>query len=418
MQSPPKSNPREDYQHLRHNFTVNLLDGGFFGFALGFASFVTIIPLFISNFTQSAVLIGLIPAVHNTGWNLPQLLTAGWVSRLRRYKPVVMLLTIQERIPFLGLAIVAWFAPQLGSTATLVLSFLLLAWQGLGGGFAGNAWMSMIAKIIPPELRGTFFGLQAAAYNALAAVSAILAGLLLERYAFPTDYSLCFLAAAVSMAVSFVFIGLTREASDPHKEIPGDLQVYWKRAPEILKTDRNFVAFLSTRFFGQMAVMGAAFYIIYANRRFGMDELTAGLITSVFMGAQILANPLMGQLGDRWSHRSALQIGALAALLSALLAWLAPTLNWFYLVFILIAVAFVAVWTTSLTMTVNFARTEIDRPLYIGLSNTLTAPAAILAPLLGGWLADTTGFESTFIASAASAIIVLVILQFFVKDTD
>lgn len=98
-------------RNLRFNFTVNVLDGGFFGAALGFASFITIIPLFVSNLTDLAVLIGLIPAIHAVGWQLPQLFTAPRVSRLRRYKRMALMMSLNERFPFLGLAIVAWFSP-------------------------------------------------------------------------------------------------------------------------------------------------------------------------------------------------------------------------------------------------------------------------------------------------------------------
>jgi len=57
----------EFHKNLRYNFFVNLTDGAFFGAALGFASFVTIIPLFVSTLTDSAILIGLIPAIHAMG---------------------------------------------------------------------------------------------------------------------------------------------------------------------------------------------------------------------------------------------------------------------------------------------------------------------------------------------------------------
>lgn len=61
---------------LKHNITFNILDGAFFGFAVGLASYTTIIPLFVATMTNSATLIGLIPAIHNMGWQLPQLLMA------------------------------------------------------------------------------------------------------------------------------------------------------------------------------------------------------------------------------------------------------------------------------------------------------------------------------------------------------
>jgi hypothetical protein len=120
-------------KHLRHNVIVNLADAGGFGAAIGFGSFGTILPLFVSQFTHSAPLIGLVPAIHAVGWQLPQLFTANMVARMRRYKPAVMFFTIHERIPFLGLAVVALFSPRMSVNAVLVLTFALLIWQGLGG---------------------------------------------------------------------------------------------------------------------------------------------------------------------------------------------------------------------------------------------------------------------------------------------
>src|SRR5512141_508294 len=143
-------------KQLRYNIAVNLLDGGFFGAAIGFASFGTILPLFVASMTNSATLIGLVPAIHSAGWLLPQLFTANHTSRLRRYKRTVILMTIHERVPFLGFAIVALLLPRIGLQTGLILTFLLLTWQGLGGGFTANSWVSMISKIIPTEYRGTF----------------------------------------------------------------------------------------------------------------------------------------------------------------------------------------------------------------------------------------------------------------------
>src|SRR5512147_1002169 len=118
-------------KHLRYNVAVNLLDGGFFGLAIGFASFSTVLPLFVASMTNSATLIGLVPAIHATGWLLPQLFTAAYTSRLRRYKRTVILTTIHERVPFLGLAFVALLLPKIGLQAGLIVTFMLLTWQGL-----------------------------------------------------------------------------------------------------------------------------------------------------------------------------------------------------------------------------------------------------------------------------------------------
>ncbi len=404
----------ENLKSLKHNIAVNLLDGGFFGFAIGFASFTTIIPLFVSSLTDSAILIGLIPAIHSVGWQFPQIFTARRVAQQERYKPMVVLMTIQERLPFLGLAVVAWFSPSLGTQKALILTFLLLIWQGLGGGLTATAWQSMIGKIIPSETRGTFFGAQSAAANLLASVSAILAGIILQRLASPQDFSLNFLLCSIAMLISWIFLTLTREPSrPPQPEIPQ--ADFWRGLRSILRQDQNFRWFLIVRMLSQLAVMGYALYTVYAVNTLGMSDFSVGVLTSVLLATQIVANPIMGWLGDHWSHRQVMQVGIIASVLSAILAWWAPSAAWFFPVQILAGVSNVAVWTIALALIQQFG-SEDQRPAYIGLSNTLIAPFTILAPFLGGWLAERMGYPATFMASALFGIATVVILQMRVRD--
>ena len=402
-------------KHLRHNVTVNVLDGGFFGFALGFASFGTILPLFVASMTDSATLIGLVPAIHVTGWLLPQLFTARYTSRLRRYKRTVLLATIHERIPFLGLALVAYLLPAIGLQAGLVLTFVMLTWQGLGGGFTANSWTSMISKIIPSESRGTFFGLQGAVGNLFVSGSAVVAGYVLNWYEPPFNFMACFLIACLFFTVSWFFLARTREPTDHDKVIEKDSPPLWHGAGRILKRDKNFNWFLTARVLSQFATMGFAFYIVYALRRFQMDTVTAGYLTATLTIAQTVANAGMGWLGDRVGHRLMLIFGAACAVLSSLFAWFAPSIHWFFPVFVLSGFTNVSIWMNGMAMTVDFGG-ESERPFYIGLAQTLMAPATILAPLIGGRIADTQGFVSTFAWSAILAIVMVGILIFLVKE--
>lgn len=401
--------------NLRHNYIYNILDGAFFGLALGFASFVTVIPLFVSTLTTSAVLIGLIPAIHNMGWQLPQLIIANRVSQQSRYKPMVLMITLQERLPFLILGLIAWLVPVIGSKTALTLTFILLIWQGLGGGFTANPWQSMIAKIMPPDRRGTFYGIQSAAANLLASLSAIAAGYILNVLDSPVDFAICFLLAFAAMAISWLALAQTREPETPPTTPPISQKEFWRKLRSILKEDHNFRWFLTVRMLSQFALMGFAFYTVYAVQILGMNEVTVGVLTSVLLATQIIVNPLMGWIGDRWSHRALMAIGALSATLSGILAWLAPSPIWFYPVFILAGIANVSVWTVGLAMILNFGK-ETDRPAYIGLANTLIAPASILAPLFGGWLAQGAGYPAAFITSAIAGVVTALILYIFVHD--
>ena len=401
--------------NLRHNYFYNVLDGAFFGLAIGFASFMTIIPLFVSTLTGSAILIGLIPAIHNMGWQLPQLLIANRVSQQSSYKPMVMMITLHERLPFLGLALTAWLIPVIGIQTALIITFLLLVWQGIGAGFTANPWQSMIAQILPSDRRGTFYGIQSSAANVLASVSAIAAGYLLSVLDSPYDFTACFLLASLAMGISWLALTRTREPSIPPTSPPSGTKAFWHKLGQILKTDANFRWFLIVRILSQFALMGFAFYTVYAVQILGMDEVTVGVLTSVLLATQIVANPLMGWLGDRWSHRLLMAIGILSASLSGFLAWLAPTPEWFYLVFILAGIANVAVWTVGLAMILTFGA-ESERPSYIGLANTLIAPATFLAPLIGGLLAEQYGYPAAFITSAIAGLATAFVLYTLVRE--
>ncbi len=402
-------------KHLKYNVIVNLADAGAFGIGWGFGSFSTIIPLFFAQMTTSAILIGLIPAIHAVGWQIPQLFTAGWVSKMRKYKPAVMLMTINERIPFLGLVLAAWMLPTFGVQIALPFAFAMLVWQGLGAGFTANPWQSLIAKIIPPESHGTFFGAQAAMANIVISVSAVVAGYLLDILNSPLDFMVCFLITSLAMALSYFFISLTREPEDTEKDLPPEDHNFWHSARDILRRDANFRWFLAFRIIFQFASMGFAFYIVYGLRAFNMDAITAGYLTAALTISQTVANLGMGWFGDRFGHRSMLIAGALAAALSSLAAWVAPSMAWLYLVFVLSGLANVAYWTIGMAMTVQFG-SESERPVYIGLSNTLIAPATIFAPIIGGWIADVAGYKTTFALSAIGGLLTAALLLFFVKD--
>ena len=130
---------------------------------------------------------------------------------------------------------------------------------------------------------------------------------------------------------------------------------------------------------------------------------------------QTVGNAFMGYLGDRLGHRLMLIAGALAVAFSSILAWYAPSVEWLYPVFVLAGLANVSFWTIGMAITVQFGR-ESERPVYIGLSNTLIAPATILAPILGGWMADSAGFELTFLLSAVGGVLTALLLLTLVKD--
>jgi MFS family permease len=395
-QEPQASTSHED---VRFNATVNILDGAFFGAGLGFASFTTIIPLFVSLLTSSPIIIGLAPAIHSLGWQLPQLPLAGRVAKLSRFKPSVLTMTIHERLPFLGLAITAWFFPSLNPQLALAIVFLLLVWQGFGGGFTANLWQSMIAKIIPESMHGRFFGLQMAGMDLLMSGAAVAAGVILERNTSRVGFSLNFTLAFAAMVVSFIFLSLTREkAVTPARSAEEKTSVWWETR-RLLGADSIFRRFLLIRMIFQLGMVAFSFYAIYAVADRGVGVGLVGVLTGVMVFSQMAVNPMLGAIGDRTNHFFVLFLGTITALLSTLLIGYINSVSSLYLSFSLAGIALAVGWTTTIVISLGFGR-PAEQSTYIGMSNTLIAPVTLAAPFVAGWVIGEFGYPSMFRACA------------------
>ena len=411
---PPES--QEQVQRdIPHNFTVNVMDGAFFGLGLGFASSVTVIPLFLNSLTTSTLLIGVLASMHGIGWQLPQLFTSGYVMRQRRYKRMVMLGTLHERWPFFALMILALLTTTLGPNVVVMFTVLFLATHAFSGGIAATAWQSMITKIIPAKRRGIFFGMQSSMANLLAAGGAFVAGVLIEQLPYPVNFAVCFFAAGVAMFISYFFLWRTREPAHENPPAHVNQRPGWKEMKAILQRDVNFRWFLLARILSQFAWVGIAFFTIYAVRQFNVDPKTAGVLTSILMLSQTIAAPILGFLGDRFGHRLMYGVGALLISASLLCILSATSIGWFYLVFALAGFSQSAAWAVSMTFTLEFGEMH-DKPLYIGMTNTLIAPAGLIAPILGGWMVDTVGFQPTFIMTVICGLLTAAMLFFVVAD--
>ena len=405
-------------EKLHYNIAVNIFDGSLFGFGLmGLASYVTIIPLFLSYLTESTALIGFVATLFHIGWQMPQLLTSSYVASLPRYKPMVLAMTLVERVPYFGLALLAFMIPKIGVDAALPLALLLLAVQSLGGGLTGTAWQSMISKIMPPHRLGSFFGIQSACVNLFGAGGALLASVILERLAFPESFSLLFTLAGISLLVSFVGLAMTYESKSHSRHVAQPVQ--WRefggRLRQILRADDNFRWFLIARALTAVSLTAISFYTIYGIRKFDMSPEVAGVLTSVLLVSNTLSSSVIGWIGDRWGHRRVLIAANLLTVLAISVAMASNDVNWFYIVFAFTGFVNSAQWSTIMTITVQFGSVA-ERPYYIGMANTFIAPVTVFAPIIGGWLVDAVNFELTFAVFALAGLLSVLVYGIAMED--
>ena len=373
--------------NYRWNFNVNVADGAFFWFGASFISATTIIPLFVSKLTSNPFLIGLVAVIAQGAFYVPQLLTAPFVERLPRKKPVVVNIgLLTERLPLLIMIGAALLAGRYTGLA-LFLFFLGYACHYLGAGVIAVAWQEMIARIFPVDRRGRYFGTSTFIGAGTGALAASLSAWLLEFYAFPANFVILFSIAAVAIFVSWIFVALTREPVTPPEETGVNRHNFWSELPRILRQNHNYRHFLQARLTLGLGSLGTGFVTVAAISKWAVRDGTVGQFTILLLIGQTFSNLVLGLLADRYGHKISLEIAAAAAIVATGLAWLAPAPGWYYLVFFLMGVTAGGTVVSGLMIALEFSNPE-KRPTYIGLTNSSVGLASGLAPLLGASLAN------------------------------
>lgn len=401
-------------RNYRWNFVVNVLDGSAFMLGMSFISATTIVPLFLSKLSDSPIPVGLAAVIAQGSWFLPQLFTANAVERLARKKPVVINLGFfTERLPMwliVGAAMTAAASPPLA----LTLFFIGYAWHGLGAGIIATAWQDMLARIFPVNRRGRFFGSVMFIGAGLGAIGASLSAWLLKTYPFPQNFVYCFAIAATGITVSWAFLALTREPVQAVQTPRRENRQYLAELRPLLQQDHNFRRFLVARLLLALSGMGAGFLTVSAIQRWGISDSTVGWYTAATLLGQTFGNLLFGLLADRYGHKLTLELSGAAALLSFGLAWLAPTPEWFFAVFVLQGVSNGGILVSGIMVVLEFSPPQ-RRPTYAGLANTLTGVVSAAAPLLGTLMAGID-YGLLFAMSTVVALVGVVLMRYRVQE--
>jgi MFS family permease len=396
-------------RRFRRNMVANVSDGTLWLFGFAFLSAATILPVYFVHLSSSTFLLGLIPAMLDLGWFLPQLFTAQHVEQLPRKKPLVALLGFIERLPFLLMAGGAlWFA-RLPQAIAVTLFFVLMAMRSLASGLVATPWQEMIARVIPVRWRGRFFGLSNGLGGALGLVGSAIAAVLLAELPYPENFALCFLIGFIFTGLSWVALLFTVEPAQPPLPRPVATS-YRKRLFAILRDDHNFREYLISRSAGYMGGMASGFFAVYGVERFQLADAQAAIFTAVMSAAGMLSNALWGFMGDRRGHKLAMECSTALWAVALLVALAARSVWVYYTVFALVGAANAGFILSDLSITMEFGP-EAQRPTYIGLARTLSAPFLFVAPLIGGAVAQVSGYAWMFGLALALTLTSLVLLR-------
>ncbi len=403
-------------RNFRHNFLVNALDGATFWFGMSFISSTVILPLYVSRFTDNPLIFGLIPFIGWAGVYIPQIFVANAVEKapVKKFFPVVLGLFL-ERLPIILLAPTTYFLATGQPLLALITFFALYTWHAIGAGLTIVGWQDMIAKIIPVERRGRFFGITNFVGNGTGILGALAVAFVLDLFNFPIGYVIAFGIAGVLMFVSWIFLSLTREPAVKSSKPSVSQWTYLRSLPNVLRQDRNFRSYLLAQIIFSLSGMATGFLVVYAVRTWNLPDAQAGAYTVTLQVGLALANLFFGFLADRKGHKLSLEICMALSVVLLIIAIAAPNPFWFYLVFFLRGAVNAGIFISGVSIVYEFTDAE-SRATYIGLANTLPGVAGAVAPLIGGWLAGAVSYQAMFILATIIGVASWALLRFVVRE--
>lgn len=415
----PNTAPTTSESDARRNYRLGVLNGVFFTFGETLISPGLVLALLVRQLGGSLTLIGLLPALQIGGYLLPQLLISGRLQaqpyKLPLYRAVAVV-----RV-FLNLLLTAsiFFATSVSMPLGLLFVLVSYALFNLCGGFSTLAFQDVVAKVIPANRRGSFFGRRQLLGGLLALVIAgpLVRWLLSDDrpLPFPANFGILSLLSLVGIGLGLAAFCAIRE---PAQHNPGQalsLGATLRRAPYILRANRNYRWFIIVRLLLRVAQIAEPFYIIYATEVLGLPAEVAGIYLALWALAAALSNIFWGRISDKQGNRRLLIITGIALTLAPALLIIGPWLVQSAmlgstalivvvgLVFLTVGAAndgmAMAAWTYLLEVA-----PDDERPVYIGLANTILGIGALL-PVLGGWLVGQAGYGGAFAISVGVGIL-------------
>ncbi len=248
--------------------------------------------------------------------SLPQLFGAGmqWVGavrtdRFRSRRKVVIAGALAQSLTLVPMAMLPFVLGE-GDIRVVCLILLALAYYG-GNGVTIPVWNSLIGDLVPPGIRGRFFGHRNRLTGMATFSSFLLAGLALQGFDQARmeayGFCLCFLVAFSARLNSVRW--LTRY-EDPHLPILPD-HVFTFREFMLRSRHSNFgrfVLFVGLINFG--VAFAAPYFAVYMLRDLQFSYLEYTLVTATAIITQFLTFRYWGGLRDRFGNTKILNVCA------------------------------------------------------------------------------------------------------------
>jgi len=357
------------------------------------ASYVTLYGLALG---ATPAQIGVLAALANLLSNVLQVPWALLTERLGRRRRIMMVGSIGGRLLWLPLVVLPWVFPDPATAVPVLVAAVAL--RAAVAGMASPAWTSLVADLVPRQVRGVYFANRNALANIAAFLATLIAGALVQVGGEPGGYQLVY-AFTVLMGVvaGFYMVQMPDLPWQPKATAGAAAAPAEQDAPG---TAAIFMRYCYTAFLWTLAVnLPAPLFAVYFVQDLGGPEAMWGLVTAANFACTVMAQRYWGYLSQRLGEKRIMLLSGAGACILPLL-WIglpAPSLA-----IVANGVAGFA-WAgynlASFNLLLALAP-AVRRTTYVAIYNMTIGLGATAGPLLGGYMAALTGIPLVFVLSS------------------
>ena len=375
---------------MRQSGWWGLFDGLTAGYILAFA-----LALGANN-----TIVGIIGAIPYVAILFSEVIGAKLLEHYTRVR-IYSIATLLSRLGWLGIIFIPSLLPTHPLLAVLLFFFLIKFLDYL----TDPAWTVLVADVIPNKIRGEFIATRIRRLSITGMIALLIGGWYLDLFA-PND-----LTGFMSMFAVGILFGLTATYIISRMKEPPYLDHEHHGFKEFFKIEGDFRKYTIFVFFFNFAFMLASpFFTAYILTDLGQSYWIYALSTAVATISKIFVYKHMGKLSDKFGDKPVLLLSvASTALVPLAFLFVTPERLWLlWPVQILTGIAWAGYDVTIFNMFLSLTDPN-KRAVQTATYNIITSIPLVVAPVIGGFIADNytfifAGIPLLFALSAAMRI--------------
>ena len=355
------------------NQLKHVLHGFFLAITTTIAEPATILPIIVSYFNASPLVVGFFSSVLKGGAILVQIIAAFSAQSYPKMMPYLYFVFAARFFSWFSIGLVIIIFGENHPTLTLVLMGLGFFIFSFAAGFGTVYFNEILAKIFSHKIRGRTTAIRQFVSGIGAIMSGAAAGYILTHFEAPYSFGYLFIVSAFFMLFGILaFATIDEPIKKKVNKKEETFGHYLKNVGSLLKQDKQLRHQIIAYLLSYSYLFALPFVILDARGQIELSGELIGLFVSLQMAGAMLSNIIWGVLSARGENRSIVLISFLFSISTMVLALIGGDAFLYGVLFFLVG-ASIDGFKLAFGNLILIIAPEEKRPVYIALQSNLTS---------------------------------------------